>query len=67
MMGARDKLDWLALLFHKQTIVRTEPRAVLRIRAWIVGEPAETDITADRTQITSWWMNNIKHFLWVRL
>jgi hypothetical protein len=63
MAGAGGKVDWLAFLFHEQTIVRAKPRTVLRIGARVVREPAQPDITADRGQITSLRVDDIENFL----
>lgn len=44
VFGPRSEIDRLALLVREQSVVGTEPRAVLRIRARVVGEPAEADV-----------------------
>jgi hypothetical protein len=48
----RNKLQHLALIGHEQPIVRPVPGAVLRIRGWVLGHPAETLVSSDRGEVS---------------
>ena len=61
--GTRHKVDGIAFLFCEEAVVRTEPRTILGICAWIVREAAEADISANGRQISPGRVNDVENFL----
>lgn len=43
--------------------MRAKPRAILWIRARVIGKSTQANVSADRSQITSRWVNDVKYFL----
>jgi hypothetical protein len=61
--GTRHKVDGIAFLFCEEAVVRTKPRTILGICAWVVREAAEADISANRRQVSPRRVNDIENFL----
>lgn len=51
VFGPWHEIERLALLVREEPVVGTEPRAVLWVRAWVVGQPAQADIPTYRGQV----------------
>jgi hypothetical protein len=63
IFGAWHKLERNSLLFSEEPVVRTEPRAILRVRPRVLGDAAEAHITTDCAQIATRRVDDIKYFL----
>ena len=59
----RLKVDRDGLLFGEEAVVGAEPRAVLRVRARVVGQAAEADVPADRAQVPPVRVDDLVHAL----
>ena len=57
------KVDRDGLLLGEEAVVGAEPRAVLRVRARVVGQAAEADIPADRAQVAPVGVDDLVHAL----
>ena len=63
MGGTGHKVDGIAFLFCKEAVIRTKPRTILGICAWVVRVPTKVDVSANRRQVAPRWMNDVENFL----
>jgi hypothetical protein len=63
VLGPGGKVQRVALLLDKQPVVRSEPRAVLRVRTRIFGQAAETGVPADGGQVSPRRVDDVEHLL----
>ena len=67
VFGTRLELKLLALFFDKQAVMRAEPRAVLRVGTWIIGETTHTRVAADGGEVAPSRMDDVEYTLQTRL
>lgn len=56
---ARHEVERDALLIGEEPVMGTEPRAVLRVRARVVRQPAKSDIAPDRSEIPAGGVDDV--------
>ena len=62
-IGPGNEIDGYGFLLGEEAVVGAEPRTVLRVRARVVGEPAEANVPADCGQVSPGWVNDIVYSL----
>ena len=66
VFGWRSEADRLALLLAEQSVMRTVPTPVLRIRVRVVRVAAETVVASDVGQVATLGVDDIPHLLQAR-
>ena len=63
VLGSGLEIQLVALFLHEQSVVRTVPRTVLRVRSRVVREAAEPRVTTDGGKVAPRRMNDVEYFL----
>lgn len=61
MFGPRHEVERLRLLVCEQAVVGAEPRAVLRVRARVVGKPAQAHVAPYRGDVLARRVDDVVH------